>query len=161
VLERCDVLVVAAPSALDVVEQGLAAGVPVVTVADGIAAVEALLALDRSARAAGTSLVVGAGMAPGLTDLLACEAALAFDAVEEIHVAKAGTAGPSCARQHHRALGEEALDWRDGNWVRRAGGSGRELCWFPEPVGGRDCYRAALPDALLVVPAWPPPAATG
>jgi hypothetical protein len=29
------------------------------------------------------------------------------------------------------------------------------LVWFPEPVGGADCYRAALPDALLLLPAFP------
>ena len=33
--------------------------------------------------------------------------------------------------------------------------SGRELCWFPDPIGAEDCYRAALPDALLLVPAFP------
>ena len=65
-----------------------------------------------------------------------------------------GTGGPSCAREHHRAFGEEAIDWRDGQWAGRAGGSGRELVWFPEPVGGRDCYRAGLCDALLLVPAF-------
>ena len=53
-----------------------------------------------------------------------------------------------------RSLSSTALDWRDGRWTRRAGGSGRELAWFPDPVGGRDCYRAALPDALLLVPAF-------
>jgi hypothetical protein len=65
-----------------------------------------------------------------------------------------GTGGPACARQHHDALAASALDWRDGGWVRRRGGSGRELCWFPDPIGGRDCYRAALPDALLLAPAF-------
>jgi hypothetical protein len=39
--------------------------------------------------------------------------------------------------------------------VRRRAGSGRELSWFPDPVGGLDCYRAALPDALLLRPAFP------
>src|SRR5213078_4815735 len=39
-------------------------------------------------------------------------------------------------------------------WVRRRAGSGRELCWFPDPIGGQDCYRAAVPDALLLVPAF-------
>ena len=28
-------------------------------------------------------------------------------------------------------------------------------CWFPEPVAGRDCYRAALADTLLLVPLVP------
>ena len=49
----------------------------------------------------------------------------------------------------------QALDWRDGGWQRRAAGSGRELCWFPDPIGAEDCYRAELPDALLLVPAFP------
>src|SRR5690606_12328237 len=74
---------------------------------------------------------------------------------DEIHMAKAGAGGPACARQHHRALRGTAIDWRDGTWVRRRGGSGRELMWFPEPVGGRDCYRAAVPDALLLVSSFP------
>ncbi|MCB1037982.1 MAG: hypothetical protein KDA94_00385, partial [Acidimicrobiales bacterium] len=27
-------------------------------------------------------------------------------------------------------------------------------CWFPDPIGAADCYRAELPDALLLVPAF-------
>ena len=131
------------------------AGVPVVAVTDRIPEVEALLALDGMARASGGVVVAGAAMAPGVTDVLARWAAAEFDAVEEVHVAKAGTGGPACARQHHRALREESLDWRDGQWARRAGGSGRELVWFPGPSGGQDCYRAGLPDALLLVRAFP------
>jgi hypothetical protein len=65
------------------------------------------------------------------------------------------TGGPACARQHHHALNHNAMDWRDGGWLQRRGGSGRELCWFPEPVGGQDCYRAALADGLVLVPAFP------
>ena len=37
-------------------------------------------------------------------------------------------------------------------WTRRPGFSGRELLWFPDPIGGRDCYRAALVDPLLLAP---------
>jgi hypothetical protein len=136
-------------------EHALRAGAPVVTVTDRISEIEGLLALDARARATGAVVVAGAAMAPGLTDVLARWAAAGLDTVEEVHVAKAGTGGPSCARQHHRALGEEALDWRDGQWARRAGGSGRELVWFPAPIGGQDCYRAGLADALLLVPAFP------
>src|SRR5207249_5996156 len=66
-----------------------------------------------------------------------------------------GTGGPACARAHHRALAGAAIDWRDGEWRHRPAGSGRELCWFPDPVGAKDCYRAAAPDALLLVPAFP------
>ncbi|MCY4664189.1 MAG: hypothetical protein OXC00_05945, partial [Acidimicrobiaceae bacterium] len=69
--------------------------------------------------------------------------------------ARAGPGGPAPPRPPPPALGSLAIDWRDGRWTRRPGGSGRELCWFPDPVAGRDCYRGALPDALLLVPAFP------
>lgn len=131
------------------------AGTHVVSVSDSIEEVRDLLALDWKAAERGVTVAVGAGFAPGLTCLLAAHAAATFDVVDEIHVAKAGTGGPACARQHHHALGGVAVDWRDGAWSERPGGSGRELCWFPDPVGPQDCYRAALPDSVLLVPAFP------
>ncbi len=137
-------------------ERLLEAGTAVVSTADDPDDVSELLALDSEARERGTAVVLGAAFAPGLTDLLAAHAATTFDSVDEIHVAKVGTGGPACARVHHRALrGGEVQDWRDGAWARRRAGSGRELCWFPDPVGAADCYRAAVPDALLLVPAFP------
>ena len=135
-------------------EQALERGASVVSVSDDIADVRGLLLLDAEARERGLSVVVGAGFAPGLTCLLARHAAAALDQVDELHVAKTGTAGPACAKRHHRALSERAVDWRGGAWVTRPGGSGRELCWFPDPIGPRDCYRAGLPDALLLAPAF-------
>lgn len=131
------------------------AGQHVVSIGDSVEDVEGLLTLDHEATERGVSVVAGAGFSPGLSCLLAVQAAAGLDAVDEVHVARVGTGGPACARQHHRALGGWAVDWRDGGWLRRRGGSGRELCWFPDPIGGRDCYRAALPDALLLVPAFP------
>ena len=126
-------------------------GISVVSVGDDVDDVRGLLDLDAEATERGVSLVIGAGFSPGLTCLLARHAADTFDRVDEVHVARVGTGGPACARQHHRALAGESLDWRDDGWVRRRAGSGRELCWFPDPLGGRDCYRAALPDAVLLV----------
>ena len=150
------VVVVATPagSQAAVAEAALAAGAAVVTTSNDINETRALLALDQRARHQGLAVVVGAGYMPGLTCLLARTGAAEFDSVDEIHVAKVGTGGPACARQHHRALSSLAIDWRDGTWTRRPGGSGRELCWFPDPVGGRDCYRGALPDALLLAPSF-------
>jgi saccharopine dehydrogenase-like NADP-dependent oxidoreductase len=141
-----------AAAALPLVERG----VPVVSTSDEVGDVEALLDLGPLAEAAGTTLVLGAAFSPGLSCLLARHAADLLDDVTEIHVARAGTGGPACAAQHHRALGGSALDWRNGGWQRRAAGSGRELCWFPDPVGAADCYRAGLPDALLLLNALGP-----
>jgi len=136
-------------------ERLLEQGSHVVSVIDDVDEVGALLGLDAEARVRERSVLVGAGFAPGLTCVLAAHAATTFDEVDEVHVAKVGTAGPACARAHHRALNGEAMDWRGGAWQRRRAGSGRELCWFPDPVGGHDCYRAALPDAQLLVGAFP------
>jgi predicted dinucleotide-binding enzyme len=127
----------------------------VVSVSDDLTDVRRLLDLDSEARERHVTVAVGAGFAPGLTCVLAAYAARGFDTFEEVHVARAGTGGPACARQHHRALGRLALDWRDGGFVQRPPGSGRELSWFPDPIGAQDCYRAALPDALVLVPAFP------
>jgi len=101
------------------------------------------------------SVVVGAAASPGLSGLLVAELSGRVDVVDEIHVGVHGTGGPSCARQHHRALAGEAPGWHDGEWITRPGGSGRELLWFPEPIGGRDCYRAELADPLTLRRAFP------
>ncbi|HUP74998.1 MAG TPA: Gfo/Idh/MocA family oxidoreductase [Acidimicrobiales bacterium] len=156
-LPLVDVLVLATPAQgqLKWARNALRRGIAVVSLTDSVEEVQLLLGLSDDARAAGVSVVVGAGFCPGLSCVLARFAAERFDSVDEIHVAKFGTGGPACARQHHRALSGAALDWRDQKWVRRRGGSGRELLWFPEPVVARDCYRAALADALLLVPSFP------
>jgi saccharopine dehydrogenase-like NADP-dependent oxidoreductase len=165
VIEAGDVVLLAMPGAAAgrerqsghraVADSVLAQGGHVVSVSDAVGEVRALLDLDEEARHSGLHVVVGAGFSPGLSCLLAVLAGRAFEQVDEIHVAKVGTAGPACARQHHRALAEHVFDWRDGEWEERSGGSGRELCWFPDPVRAVDCYRAATPEALLLVPAFP------
>jgi saccharopine dehydrogenase-like NADP-dependent oxidoreductase len=151
------VVVLATPPTRQVVlaREAVAAGCHVVATADSIPAVRALLDLDAEARERGLTVLIGAGFSPGLSCVLARHAAELFDDVEEVHVARHGTGGPSCARQHHSALRGRGIDWRDHGWTRRPPGSGRELCFFPDPIGGADCYRAALPDALLLVPAFP------
>lgn len=130
-------------------------GQHVVSVADAVNDVRDMLVLDQDARTNDVTVAVGAGMMPGLTDILVAHAVSWLDEVHEIHVAKFGTGGPDCARQHHRALKGLGLDWRSGLWTRRPGGSGRDLAWFPEPVKSADCYRAALADPLLLVRAHP------
>lgn len=154
---NADVALLAGPCGAhaDTAAAFIEAGASVVSVADDVDEVRALLELDSAASRRGATVAVGAGFGPGLSCLLAAHAAALFDHVDEVHVARIGTGGPVCAEQHHRALAGTALDWRDGQWIDRRGGSGRELCWFPEPLGAADCYRAALPDALLLVPAFP------
>jgi hypothetical protein len=125
-------------------------GIAVVSVNDELDDVRAMLELDEVARQNGVPLVVGAGMSPGLTGLLVRHLANQMSACDEIHIAAHGTAGPSCARQHHRALAGRAMGFHDGEWVRPRSGSGRELSWFPEPVGAYDCYHAEVPSPILL-----------
>lgn len=150
-----DVVVLATPPGhVDLASRALQAGAHVVSVGDSVDDVEALPALGVAAASADRRIVLGTGFAPGLTCLLARHGAGEFDAIDEIHVAKTGTAGPACARQHHAALSEDGRDWREGRWEAFPGGSGRELCWFPDPIGGVDCYRAALADPILLQPVF-------
>jgi saccharopine dehydrogenase-like NADP-dependent oxidoreductase len=151
-----DVVVLAVPAGIRAgAEAALERGAHVVATCDDPAEVHSLLALDAEGRERGLSIVAGAALAPGLSCVLARWAADRLERVTEIHVASAGTGGPACARRHHRAMSAPSLDYHSGAWLRRPGGSGRELVWFPEPVGGADCYRAALCDPALLVPAFP------
>jgi hypothetical protein len=136
-------------------EEYLAAGISVVSMSADLDDVRALVDLGDFAKGRGASLIVGAAMSPGLTGLLADHLWRQLYVAEEIHVATHGTAGPSCAAQHHDALGDTAIGWHDGDWIERPGGSGRELDWFPEPIGAKDCYRAALPDPVLLHQIFP------
>ena len=155
-LDAADLLLLAHPVGhRTMAEAALERGTSVVSVTDSVEEVRSLLRLDVEASERGLVVAVGAGFAPGLSCLLARHAGADLTAVDEVHVAKSGTGGPACARHHHRALAGEAIDWRHGAWLRRPAGSGRELCWFPDPVGGLDCYRAALPDPMLLRGAFP------
>jgi len=154
--ERDGIVLLAAPlSQRPIVEQALERGAHVVSTSDAVDDVKSLLDFDAEARERGLHVVVGAGFSPGLACVLAAHAASRFDRIDEIHVAKVGTGGPACAHQRHRALGQAGADWHDGAWGRRRGGSGRTLCWFPDPVRAVDCYRGGFPEALLLTTAFP------
>jgi hypothetical protein len=128
------------------------AGVSYATCSDDSGAIGALLALDGEAKESGARVVVGCGLAPGLSDVLARHAAGALDTVDEIHVARWGVAGDRCAASARRAQREPGLEWRDGAYVhdRR---QGAQLVWFPDPVGARECDLVATGVELLVAAA--------
>ena len=136
-------------------ELALEAGASVVSVSDDSDDVAGLLELGGSAETKGLSVVVGAGFSPGLSCVLAAYAARSFERVDEIHVARVGVGGPACFTQHQAASRGRAQEWAEGEWVARRPGSGRLLCWFPDPVGGLDCYRGDFSEPLLLVPAFP------
>lgn len=133
----------------------LESGGNVVAVTDSTDASRELLALSDLAESCGGRVVVGAAFSPGLSCLVAAFAALRMDRVEEIRVCRMGVGGPGCAREMSRALRAGGVQWRDGGWVRSRPGSGRELAWFPEPVGARDCYLVGTAEPLVWLDAFP------
>jgi hypothetical protein len=155
-IDAGDVVVLATPAPhVPAVAQMAATGASVVSVSDDLGDARELMELHEEFAVADATLVVGAAMAPGLSGLLARMLSAQLDICDEIFVAAHATGGPACARQHHRALAGRAITWHDGEWQERAAGSGRELCWFPEPVGAHDCYRAELADPLLLHHCFP------
>lgn len=147
----CKVVIIAngSPHAL-LVSSFVAQGVSVVSASDNLADVLALTDLDAIAKTNNAVVVAGAACSPGMSGLLVRHMARAFESIDEVHTAVHGTGGPMCARQHHDSLGGISVGWHDGEWLQRPAGSGRELCWFPDPVGARDCYRFASPEPVLM-----------
>jgi hypothetical protein len=125
-------------------------GVSVISVSDDPFDVRGLLALNSEAVAHGVSVVAGAGLSPGYSCLQAVHAAQHFAEIHELSVWTTGTAGPACARRHHRALQQPGRVLIDGRWAEKRGGSGRDLTWFPGELGARDCYRGALAEPILL-----------
>jgi hypothetical protein len=151
-----DVVIISQPSGvMAVARQALDTGAHVVSTVDHPEVVRDLLGLDAVARKADRCVVIGAAMSPGFSCVLARFAAGEMDKVSEVHVASYGTGGPACARRHHAALSSSGVEWGAGAWHRLPVGSGRELVWFPEPIGGADCYRAGLAEPYLLVGAFP------
>jgi hypothetical protein len=145
----------AAGAHVDAARAWLAHGVDVISMSSDVADVEGLLGFDELARLNDATVAVGVAAAPGLSCTLARHAADLLDEVTEVHVASLGSGGPACLRNRQNQLGERSREWRDGDWVEHPGGSGKELCWFPDPIGGHDCARGNLVEPLLMQRAFP------
>jgi hypothetical protein len=142
-----------------IASRALEAGVPFASAGDDESDLMGLRSLTEAARRSGVAIIAGCGLAPGLSDVLARHAADAFDEVDEIGVARAGTSGDACIATTSRALRGGAAELRDGVYEETRRRGGHELVWFPEPIGPRDCERvatgvhllsAAVPDATRI-----------
>ncbi len=155
-LDDVDVVVLAQPGPHHAAAVALLdRGIDVVSIGDLVGDASALIDEADRADDNDATLVLGAGMAPGLTGLIARQLARPFGSIDEIHIALHGTAGPACARQHHRALAGDAIAFDDGAFTTVRAGTGRELAWFPEPVGAYDCYRAELSSPMIMHRTFP------
>jgi hypothetical protein len=130
-------------------EAALGAGVAFTSANDDHVAIGERLALDGRAHDAGVAMAIGAGLAPGLADLLVRHAAAEFDDVDEVRVARSGWAGPASVTTLRHELRGAAIDWHDGQW-RTRNRAGEEIVWFPDPIGARDCAPVEMGLRLLV-----------
>jgi hypothetical protein len=124
-------------------------GIPFASSGDDEHDIMGLRSLTEPARRAGIAILAGCGLAPGLADVLARHAADAFDEVDEIGVARSGTAGDACVATAGRALRSGVAEVRDGVYDESRRRGGHELIWFPEPIGPRECERVATGVQLL------------
>ena len=82
----------------------LSRGAHVVSTSGDLDDVRELLDLEAVARAHGSTLVVGAAVSPGLAGCSLGTSSTRMATCDELHVAVHGTAGPACAREHHKTL---------------------------------------------------------
>ena len=127
----------------------LEARVPIATSGDDQESIATILGLNAKAMASGVAVIAGCGLAPGLSDVLAAHAATLLDSVDEIHISRAGVAGPDSEASLRRLHSERPQQVIAGalSEVRRR--TTHELIWFPEPVGDKECDLIGAGVALL------------
>lgn len=131
-------LAVSDDAVAELVDRCIAAGRPTATVFTTSRAARLLAERGPAAVAAGVPVVAGAGLAPGLADVLAVHAAALFDQVEDVRVALTGWAGAACLASMRVLTDEPARVLVNGTWEVPAR-SDEEQVWFPDPIAARDC----------------------
>ncbi|MFQ6087079.1 MAG: saccharopine dehydrogenase family protein [Candidatus Bathyarchaeia archaeon] len=102
------------------------------------------LELNEEAKEAGITVVLGCGLAPGITDILAKYGADKLDAVDEVHI-KYGEVNltPAKYKWSFRTVLEEyttgPVVYQNGEYRKLPPFSGKQIVKFPEPIGERTC----------------------
>lgn len=102
------------------------------------------LELDEEAREAGITVVIGCGLAPGTTDILAKYGAGKLDTVDEVHI-KYGEVNltPAKYKWSFRTVLEEyttgPVVYQNGEYKKLPPFSGKQVVKFPRPIGERTC----------------------
>jgi lysine 6-dehydrogenase len=102
------------------------------------------LELHKEAKKAGITAVLGCGLAPGITDILAKYGADKLDTVDEVHI-KYGEVNltPVRYKWSFRTVLEEYTSgpvvYRNGEYQTLPPFSGKQRVRFPEPIGEQTC----------------------
>jgi lysine 6-dehydrogenase len=119
----------------------------------------AALQLDAAAKEVGATIISGAGVSPGVTDLLAASAIAELDDAYEIRislsVSSADESGAASTEQVLAALDRPAPYVSEGRLVERIAGRSGKLIYFPEPVGWIDTFRMGHPEVHMLQRMYP------
>jgi hypothetical protein len=144
-----------------VVRACIEAGVDYLDFDDDIESTQDALALDGAARAAGIACLKGCGASPGMSNVLAVDAARQLDHVETIDVCwVSGDEGPrpwgAAVLEHLLHIGAgDCLTWRDGRHVTVEGFVANDVFPFGGAIGDYRLYETAHPEALTLPRRFP------
>lgn len=154
--EEVDILISCAGPAYQMeqpsIEASVAAGIACVTLCDDQSTAGKIVALDPAAVGAGTTIVSGCGLSPGLTNVLAVFAASQLEEVTDINIATAYSLndylGPALVTGLIRTFSMEAAYVSE--WRRLSGRAGDlpELSYLPGPVGWVETFTCGHPEVL-------------
>ncbi len=114
-----------------------------------------MLALDKEARDAGITVIMGMGASPGINNILVRAAADQLDSVEKIHTAwvMSGADPGGLALSYHLlySLSHKALTLQDGKMIEvQSFVDGKEKIEFPAPIGEMDVYHVGHPEPITL-----------
>jgi len=137
-----------------VVEAVLAEGRDYLSLCDDSAVTRRVLARAGEAEQRGVRIILGCGMTPGISNLLACRAAARLDAAESVRFAwwfgGGLKAGPATVKHLLHSLSGKSELLREGRTARVRSGSWGEPVEFPPPVGTRYLYHLDHPETVTV-----------
>jgi saccharopine dehydrogenase (NAD+, L-lysine-forming) len=143
-----------------VARAAIKAGVDLVDINDDYEATYEMFKLDKEAKKAGITIILGLGASPGVNNVLVRAAANRLDEVEEIHTAwvMSGSDPGGLALSYHllRSLSGKAQTLQNGKWIEvDSFKDGRERIEFPEPVGPLDVYHIGHPEPITLAKTFP------
>lgn len=136
------------------VKAAVAARTPYVSLCDDADGLAAALQQGDAARAAGVTVVTGLGWTPGLTNVLALQAAARLDKTTDVTIAWAGSAaesgGHAVALHTLHIFDGHVATFADGRPTRVRAGSGSEYVAFPPPLGRVKVCHVGHPEPLTL-----------
>jgi len=144
-----------------VARSALQAGCAYVDIADDVEGAEAIIALHDEAVRRGVSLLTGAGLSPGLTNVLArraLELDPECDALQTAWVVQEPDPGGLAPLKHTLHMGvAPCVQWRDGERYVSPGyvPETAERFRFPDPIGEIDLLDAPHPEPITISRTFP------